>query len=76
MYTLSKILLSTLTLNSIVSASQLIVQALNFMNASEVETEFLNLQMETLLNRVKDYGQAISLNLLEILMMDLFSIMK
>jgi hypothetical protein len=75
-YTLSKILLSTLTLNSIVSASQLIVQALNFMNASEVETEFLNLQMETLLNRVKDYGQAISLNLLEILMMDLFSIMK
>jgi len=46
------------------------------MNASEVETEFLNLQMETLLNRVKDYGQAISLNLLEILMMDLFSIMK
>ena len=76
MYTLSKILLSTLTLNLIVSASQLIVQALNFMNASEVETEFLNLQMETLLNRVKDYGQAISLNLLEILMMDLFSIMK
>ena len=76
MYTLSKILLSTLTLNSIVSASQLIVQALNFMNASEVETEFLILQMETLLNRVKDYGQAISLNLLEILMMDLFSIMK
>jgi hypothetical protein len=75
-YTLSKILLSTLTLNLIVSASQLIVQALNFMNASEVETEFLNLQMETLLNRVKDYGQAISLNLLEILMMDLFSIMK
>jgi len=46
------------------------------MNASEVETEFLILQMETLLNRVKDYGQAISLNLLEILMMDLFSIMK
>ena len=76
MYTLSKILLSTLTLNSIVSASHLIVQALNFMNASEVEIEFLNLQMETLLNRVKDYGQAISLNLLEILMMDLFSIMK
>ena len=46
------------------------------MNASEVETEFLSFQMETLLNRVRVFGRVISLNLQEIFQMDHFSIMR
>lgn len=46
------------------------------MNASEVETESPNFPMETSLNRVRVSGPTISLNLLETLMMDLFSIMR
>lgn len=62
--------------NSIASPYQSTVPAPNCMNASEVETESLSFQMETLLNRVKVFGRVISLNPQEILMMDHFLIMR